>query len=296
MSELDEANVWVPLHAALAWVATRDSQVFQRAIDSSGGNFYDSDAWDEEDRALAITKAKERDAWVALRNAIAAEKVEAQGFPYQEKIAAAPTPRPITHISIRNAPVATRAVTPPVAPSKWTIEDGEEEEEEDEESTPVPMNSPLPATGVNKLVLGGTGRLRPADWAIMGGQGWHSVVISRVDLATAFPVDAISDDENDEENESDEDEGQDVVPSVVSKKLDWKNRLVREVIKERWPKGMPEMTPENKTTLIQRLAREKQQAKAEQEGLGPEAIARAGEMVIGYSTITKAERLIKEGK
>jgi hypothetical protein len=307
MSELGEAIDWVPLHAALAWVATRDSHEFQWAMEHLDGERYAIDSWESETRALRLNERdalKKQNAWLELRSAIAAEKVKARGFPHKEKIAAPPTPRPIMHISMGkavgaphygvapNAPVANRPVTPPVDPSKWTIEDGEEEDWSE------PTNSQVPASEVCNLVLGSTGRLRPADWAILGGQGWHSVVISRLDLVAAFPVDAISDDEDDEEDESDEDEGQEDIegPPFAVPKLAWKRHMLQEIILERFPHGIPPMDPEAKVKLFQSLLREKLEAKAEKENLGPAALERAGKITVGYSSIMTAARKLKKPK
>ena len=149
----------------------------------------------------------------------------------------------------------------------------------------------MPAAEVVALFPGDTmGVLRPSNWALMGGQGWRCIVIERVTLARAFPVDGLA------KGVDDEDKSREKVPSLVPKKSGWKLRLALEILRECWPNGMPEVKPHIKTDLITKPFRKKLRARAEQDGLGAEAIATAEKETIGYSTITKAERLIKNGK
>jgi hypothetical protein len=315
MSDLGNVKDWLPLSAALIWVASGDSAKVHWAIKHPDGKRYAADTWESGPADSATAQSNEQDAlgeqnaWLKLRSAIASEKVSAWGFPYQEEIAVPPPRAPAISFAWARAlsrrgsavapytPVAKRLVAPPVNPSEWTIEDGAEEDEEEEDMA-EPTKSQLPATEVKNLVLGGIGRLRRADWAILGGQGWHSVVISRMDLAAAFPVDANPDDEGDEGDHSPRDEGPEDVDglSFAARELDWKARRTREAIMELGFQRVRLMNSADRKTKVEERVREKLIASAEKENHGPVAIERAGKVTIGYSTINRIIANIAEGK
>jgi hypothetical protein len=232
---------------------------------------------------LTAAWLSEKEAWLELRNAIAAEKVKVRGFPYQEKIVTPPT---------------QPSVAPPVEISKWTYAELiVPVEEPDDDDEPEPTNCPLPAAEAGALVPGSSiGVLRPLDWAIKGGQGWRGLVVSRADLAKEFPVDVISDDKDDQEDEGDDDNRQESVPSFASDDLEWKSRLLRETIREKWPAGVPRMRPAERNTMIEEMFRQKLKAKAQSENLSQLAIECTERETLGASTIRKALKDIRNGK